>query len=747
MVPAARTFLDRLCQEQILSEAAAHNFLEHAAELLGEYTTDEMLGNALVQAGHLTNYQLDRIMAGTTHGLILGNHRVLERLGAGAMGVVFLAEHMLMRRRVAVKVLPVDEDCPGPILERFYSEMSVLSGLHHPNIVTAFDAGQLSRTGPRMPDLLYLVMEFVSGGDLEQYVFDHGPVALGLASDWIRQAACGLQEAHDHHLIHRDVKPSNLLLNEQGRVKLVDFGLVRQFSSRLTDPRALLGTLEYMALEQSCDASTVDGRADIYGLGATLFWLLTGEAPYLPARSVSAALDAIKNQKPRKLRSLRPDAPEEIENLIDRMMHRDPSRRPSMPITVMNILLPFASRSEPTRLGRLLSGEGDVTERNAEGSSTAATEGPSVQSSGKQKRVLLIDDESSIRFLSRAVLEPLGCHCDEAADAAQAFEAVQKHSYDLLLLDLNLPDMDGYDVCRKLREGPKRGNFKIIVISGRGDQNQLAEALPRGADDYIPKPFGVRQLEARAQHALRLKEAQDQADFLAHQLVFTNRQLENSLAARTSDVRQAQDALLFAMAKMAESRDGETAGHLRRLQRYVRCLAENVAKDPHWAGVINSVFLEQLERCVPLHDIGKIGLPDSILLKPGKLTESERSLMETHTVIGDRMLEALGQEHGESLVFLGTASAIVRHHHERYDGKGYPDKLARDAIPAAARLVAMADVYDALRRRRFHKSAMTHAQASQILLHESTGHFDPVVLGAFASCEKEFERIYGDIHT
>src|SRR5262249_4418359 len=156
---------------------------------------------------------------------------------------------------------------------------------------------------------------------------------------------------------------------------------------------------------------------------------------------------------------------------------------------------------------------------------------------------------------------------------------------------------------------------------------------------------------------LKLKEAQDRAGSLACQLHLANSQLEKSLVARSGDVRQAQDALLFAMVKMAESRDGETPGHLRRLQRYARCLAEHAADLPGWRGQINRPFLEQLEPCVPFHDIGKIGLPESILLKPGKLTDAERSLMETHTIIGDRILDALAQQHGESLVFLGMAAS------------------------------------------------------------------------------------------
>src|SRR5262249_28943084 len=277
-----------------------------------EFTNEEAIGQGLVEAGYLTPYQLERVMAGTTHGLVLGHHRVLDRLGAGCMGIVFLAEHVLLKRRVAIKVLPVDADMPASLLERFYAEMRVLADLHHPNIVMALDAGTLPPPNPGMPALHYLVMELVPGGDLEQYVMDHGPASIPLACDWIGQAACGLQAAHDHHLIHRDVKPSNLLLAQDGRIKLVDFGLARQFSTRLTQPRELLGSIEFMAPEQSLDPSAVDGKADIYGLGATLFWVLTGQTPFPPQRSVAKALHALQHGQPQRLRQLLPEAPPEL---------------------------------------------------------------------------------------------------------------------------------------------------------------------------------------------------------------------------------------------------------------------------------------------------------------------------------------------------------------------------------------------------------------------------------------------------
>ena len=261
------------------------------------------MGQALVQAGLVTDYQLDRVLAGTTHGLVLGNYRVLRNLGSGGMGVVFVAEHCLMRRRVAVKVLPIDDDCAVSIRERFYAEMRILAELQHENIVLAIDAGEATPPAPNLPGLLYLVMELVEGGDLERYVLQNGPMTVSSACHVIRQVACGLQAAHDRHLVHRDLKPSNILLGAGGVAKLVDFGLARQFCSRLTDHRVLLGSLEFMPPEQSHDPSSVGKQADIYGLGATLFWLLTGEPPYPLRQSVSAALQRLREQPPRHLRN------------------------------------------------------------------------------------------------------------------------------------------------------------------------------------------------------------------------------------------------------------------------------------------------------------------------------------------------------------------------------------------------------------------------------------------------------------
>jgi serine/threonine protein kinase len=340
--PLAQAFLDNLLRMKLLTASLAGQFLQANAPNLPELKNASLVGEALIRSGLLTQYQLDRLYSGTTHGLVLGSYRVLARLGSGGMGTVFLGEHMMMRRRVAIKVLPVDDDCPSSHLDRFYAEMRVLAQLQHPNIVMAFDSGRVpAQSG--FPQLLYLVMELIDGCNMEQHVRLHGPVAIAQACNWIRQAASGLQEAHNRELIHRDVKPSNLLLTKNEQVKLVDFGLVRQFSLGLTDPRSTIGTLAYMPPEQSTDPTSVGSQADIYSLGGTLFWLLTGQPPYPPATSLIKAMQQIRDESPRRLRTLQPDAPPALEAILLRMLDRDPMRRPPMALSVMKLLEPFVA--------------------------------------------------------------------------------------------------------------------------------------------------------------------------------------------------------------------------------------------------------------------------------------------------------------------------------------------------------------------------------------------------------------------
>jgi response regulator RpfG family c-di-GMP phosphodiesterase len=204
-------------------------------------------------------------------------------------------------------------------------------------------------------------------------------------------------------------------------------------------------------------------------------------------------------------------------------------------------------------------------------------------------------------------------------------------------------------------------------------------------------------------------------------------------------------ALVLGLARLVALREDNSGNHLARMQRYSRCLAEEAARLPSFADQIDQGFIETLSCCAPLHDIGKVGLPDHILLKPGKLQPDERVLMQAHTTMPAEMLAALAQEYGAARSFLQMAGDVIRHHHERFDGTGYPDRLAGAAIPLVARIVAVADVYDALRSRRSYKPALAHQASVQLMCESSPGQFDPALLQGFGKCAGQFERIFRDL--
>jgi serine/threonine protein kinase len=251
--------------------------------------------NGLVAHGLLTRYQATRVTEGKTEGLILGHYRVLDRLGVGGMGVVFKAEHIDMRRLVALKILSAPPE-HSRLQQRFLTEIRVVARLQHPNIVTAMDSGQV--TAPNAPTLRYFVMELIPGQDLDEYVREKGPLTIPEACDVIHQIAAALAEAHKHNLIHRDIKPSNIRVTPDGQAKLLDFGLARHFDHRVTEPGTVLGTLDFMAPEQIGDAGSVDIRADIYALGGTLFWCLTGRLPFLPRKTLVQQIAHRQSQPP-----------------------------------------------------------------------------------------------------------------------------------------------------------------------------------------------------------------------------------------------------------------------------------------------------------------------------------------------------------------------------------------------------------------------------------------------------------------
>ncbi len=676
----AQLLLDDLLRSSLVPRQDWEALSEADRDALRRLTSTEALLTGLSQHRLLTDYQAGRLRAGQFSGLLFGNYRVLDRLGGGGMGIVFKAEHLLLRRPVALKVLsgPAEDDAEA--LARFLAEIHHVAELRHPNIVAALDAGLTRGSGLEPADRYYLVMELVPGEDLDRHVRRHGPLSPARACDLVCQVASALAEAHDHGLVHRDIKPSNVLVTPEGQAKLLDFGLARHVQSRhLTQPGTLLGSLDYMAPEQAGSAGAVDHPA--------------------PA-SFAEVLLTRQSQPPPSLCRARPDLPAELDAVLARLMALRPDDRFANARAVIGALLPF-----------LASASGSLLPQAGAAPRPAVPPGEAT-GAARPARVLVVDDDPVGRLLCRGVLESRGIRCDEAVNGRLALEAVRERPFDVVLLDIHLPEVEGPEVLRRLREQPPWPNLKVIMLSGEVGPDEMSALLSAGADDYLPKPASAPQLLARVKSALALKDAQDRSDQLNRNLLAVNAELERGLRLSAADLTGSRNALLLALAEVAELRHGGRGAHLVRMQRSCRLLAEEAASRPAFADQIDSTFLDMLECCAPMHDVGMAALPDHLVRKSGKLDVEERLVMQTHTTAGADLLQGIARRHRSAL---------------------------------AIRIVALADVYDALRSRRPWRPALAHQFAVELMTEGLPGRFDPQLVQVFRGCAPRLDRIVRDV--
>ena len=305
---------------------------------------------------------------------------------------------------------------------------------------------------------------------------------------------------------------------------------------------------------------------------------------------------------------------------------------------------------------------------------------------------------------------------------------------DLILLDVMMPEIDGYAVCRALKANPATAGVPVIFLTAKTETADEELGFELGAVDFIHKPIAPSIVLARVRTHLQIKVWQT---FLEDQSAW----LQGEVDRRVNEVLQLQEASIRVMVSLAEFRDECTGNHIRRTQTYVRLLAEHLSRLPRDADFLTTEHIDQIAKAAPLHDIGKIAIPDHILLKPGKHTVEEFEIMKTHCVKGESMLARTRHEMGEGNLMLLFASQIARSHHERWDGSGYPDGLAGEEIPLAARLMAVADVYDALRSRRPYKEPFSHEAAVALVVEQRGRHFDPALVEALLAMAGEFERI------
>jgi putative two-component system response regulator len=354
--------------------------------------------------------------------------------------------------------------------------------------------------------------------------------------------------------------------------------------------------------------------------------------------------------------------------------------------------------------------------------------------SNHKATILIVDDTHDNLVLMSGLLKEhyrikVANHGEKALKIAQ-----MTPQPDLILLDIMMPEISGYDVIRSLKSNPITQNIPVIFLTAMNNAEDEKKGLELGAVDYIAKPISPPIVLARVSNCLNTKAA---ADFLRDKSEYLEREVTN----RTKEILAIQDVTILAMASLAETRDNETGNHIRRTQFYIKVLAEKLKNHPRFSHFLTTENINLLFKSAPLHDIGKVGIPDSILLKPGKLTFEEFEIMKTHTTLGRDAILHAEKQLGMQVNFLKFAKEIAYSHQEKWDGSGYPEGAAGELIPIPARLMAVADVYDALISRRPYKEGMSHEKAICIMKEGRDTHFDSDVLDTFIQYQEEFKNI------
>jgi putative two-component system response regulator len=365
--------------------------------------------------------------------------------------------------------------------------------------------------------------------------------------------------------------------------------------------------------------------------------------------------------------------------------------------------------------------------------------------------ILVVDDQPDNLLILEDLLGE-GYITHTASSGEQALDYLgHGRPPDLILLDVMMTGIDGFEVCRRLKATPGTRDIPVLFLTSLESAADEAEGLSIGAEDFIHKPFSPPVVLARIQTHLQLANARRalklRNDDLEQLVAERTREVvrkSDELILRSREVMATQEATITAFCSLAEARDNETGNHIRRTQNYVRVLAGHLRSHPRFADELNDETIELLYKSAPLHDIGKVAIPDAILNKPGKLTADEWVIMRRHTEFGrDAILQAEAEFAGTSVCFLRLAREIAYGHHERWDGTGYPQGLAGEAIPMSARLMAVADVYDALISKRVYKPAFPHERAIDMIIEERGTHFDPAVVDALAAVADELASIAG----
>ena len=358
----------------------------------------------------------------------------------------------------------------------------------------------------------------------------------------------------------------------------------------------------------------------------------------------------------------------------------------------------------------------------------------------KQNAILIVDDNEMNRDLLLRRLGRNGYDLATAEDGNQAMAKMKEKNFDLVLLDIMMPEVNGYQVLEFMKKDDQLRHVPVIMISALDEIESVVRCIELGADDYITKPFNPVLLNARISSCLEKKDVRDKEEQHRHTIEQYNLHLEQQVREKVKEISSTQLAAIFAMSKLAESRDNDTGEHLERMREYCKVISSYLSGLPKYTNIIDEKYIDDIYAASPLHDIGKVGIPDHVLLKPGKLDAEEWTIMKSHTTIGVQTLMEVDKQHpGNDFISMGIN--IAGGHHEKWDGSGYPNGLESEDIPLAARILSLGDVYDALTSKRCYKDAFSHDKSREIILAESGTQFDPDIITAFVEMEDEFKRI------
>ena len=354
--------------------------------------------------------------------------------------------------------------------------------------------------------------------------------------------------------------------------------------------------------------------------------------------------------------------------------------------------------------------------------------------------ILIVDDEASSILLLNHSLRNAGY--TSIASTTNPFDVCELHlknAYDLILLDLHMPGMDGFQVIECLKEIDASDYLPVLVITVEPEHK--IRALQAGAKDFISKPFDIMEVQTRVHNMLEVRLLYKETKKYSLVLENLNCNLQHLVQTKVQEISDAQLATILVLSKLAEARDVETGKHLERTREFCRSIAQQLHTQPEYAEVIDNAFIDNIFHASPLHDIGKVAIRDEILLKPGKLTIDEFEIIKMHTLHGATTLQSVHDQYPNNS-FIKMGIQVARSHHEKWDGSGYPDSLSGNSIPLSAQIMALADVYDALRSKRCYKEPFTQEQSCEIITTGRGNHFAPVIADAFIALESEFNDIY-----